>query len=129
MIHHVQLARDTTRRPWTSGRPDLTVGIRQPPSGSHAGVKTEVTLAEVRVLTTANGNTRYVGRDTDGNEYTTFRDEIGKRARRLQDRRARIEYHEEQRGRYRNVYLDSIEPVEPEGAAITDADADPDEAA
>lgn len=97
--------------------------------GSHAEVKTEATLAEVRLFGTANGNTRYVGRDADGNEYTTFRDEIGERARRLQGRRVRIEYHEEQRGRYRNVYLDNIAAVEPDGAAIADGDADPDEAA
>jgi hypothetical protein len=92
-------------------------------------MKTEATLAEVRVFSTANGNTRYVGRDADGNEYTTFRDEIGERARQLQGRRVRIEYHREQRGRYRNVYLDDIQPVEPDGATTADGDADPDEAA
>ncbi len=87
-------------------------------------------LTEVRVFSTAKGNVRYVARDADDNEYTTFRDEIGERARQLAGRRVRIEYHQEQRGRYRNVYLDSIEPVGPEGAgADTDTDADPDEAA
>ena len=110
------------------GIADLT-GIRWLPAGSQAEVEIEVTLTEVRVFTTAKGSTRYVGRDTEGNEYTTFRDEIGERARQLQDRRVRIAYHEEQRGRYRNVYLDGIEPVEPEGAAVADADTDPDEAA
>ncbi len=97
--------------------------------GRRAEVETEVTLAEVRTFSTGRGNTRYVGRDTDGNEYTTFREEIGERARRLQDRKVRIEYHEEQRGRYRNVYLDAIEPAETEGAVTAEADTDPDEAA
>lgn len=90
-------------------------------------MEAEVTLAEVRTFSTGSGNTRYVGRDTDGKEYTTFREEIGERARRLEDRRVRIEYHEEQRGRYRNVYLDAIEPTEPETAAP--ADTEPEEAA
>lgn len=90
-------------------------------------MEAEVTLAEVRTFSTGGGNTRYVGRDTDGKEYTTFREEIGERARRLEDRRVRIEYHEEQRGRYRNVYLDAIEPTEPETAAA--ADTEPEEAA
>lgn len=90
-------------------------------------MESEVTLAEVRTFSTSKGNTRYVGRDTDGNEYTTFREEIGERARGLQDRRVRIEYHEEQRGQYRNVYLDAIEPAEPETAAA--ADTEPEEAA
>lgn len=86
----------------------------------------ELTLAEVRAFSTPRGNTRYVGRDGDGNEYTTFRDEIGKQAERLQGRRVRIQYHEEERGRFRNVYLDGIEPAEPAGAAPAGADTDPD---
>lgn len=90
-------------------------------------VEAEVTLAEVRTFSTGSGNTRYVGRDTDGKEYTTFREEIGERARRLEDQRVHIEYHEEQRGRYRNVYLDGIEPTEPETGAS--ADTEPEEAA
>jgi hypothetical protein len=89
-------------------------------------VEAEVTLAEVRTFSTGSGNTRYVGRDTNGREYTTFREEIGERARQLQDKRVRIVYHEEQRGRYRNVYLDEIEPAAPAGPA---EDTEPDEAA
>jgi hypothetical protein len=41
----------------------------------------EVLLAEVSVTRTARGNTRYVARAADGEEYSTFRDEIGERAR------------------------------------------------
>lgn len=89
----------------------------------------ELTLAEVRAVSTSRGNTRYVARDADGNEYTTFREEIGKRAEQLQGRQVRVEYHEEQRGQYRNVYLDGIEPVASAAAAAANPDTDPDEAA
>jgi hypothetical protein len=50
-----------------------------------------------------------VVRDSDGNEYTTFREAIGDKARGLEGQRVRIEYHEAQRGRYTNVYLDKVE--------------------
>ena len=50
---------------------------------------------------------------------------LGARAKQLQNRRVRIEWHEEQRGQYKNVYLDKIEPAgseaEAAGAATTDA--------
>ena len=89
----------------------------------------DLTLAEVRAVSTSRGSTRYVARDADGNEYTTFREEIGKRAEQLRGRRVRISCHEENRGQYRNVYLDSVEPVEPDGGALPGPDTDPDEAA
>jgi hypothetical protein len=92
-------------------------------------VEKVVTLAEVRTSTTPNGNVRYAARDADGNEYTTFREEIGERARELQNRRVRIRYHQEQRGQYENTYLDRIEPAEPDGGSGPDADTDPQEAA
>jgi hypothetical protein len=88
-------------------------------------VEAVVTIADVRTFETNRGNTRYVVRDTDGNEYTTFREAIGERAQQLEGRRVRIEYHENQRGRYTNVYLDKAEPVadEREGdGGHTDAD-------
>jgi hypothetical protein len=85
-----------------------------------------VTIEEVRTFETRGGNVRYVVRDSDGNEYTTFREAIGKRAQELEGSRARIGYHEEQRGQYQNVYLDKVEPAPaPEG----DDDTDPEEAA
>jgi hypothetical protein len=85
-----------------------------------------VTIDEVRTFDTRGGNVRYVVRDSDGNEYTTFREGIGKRAQELEGDRVRIEYHEEQRGQYQNVYLDKVEPAPaPEG----DGDTDPEEAA
>jgi hypothetical protein len=85
------------------------------------------TLEDVQSIQTQGGNTRYVARDSDGNEYTTFREEIGKDAKKLQGKRVRITYHETQRGRYTNVYLDSIELAS--GQAPSDAGSDVQEAA
>jgi hypothetical protein len=86
-----------------------------------------VTLAEVRAIDTRRGSVRYVSKDTDGNEYTTFREDIGEHAKQLQGRRVRIEYHEEQRGQYTNVYLDKIDPAE--STAAPGPDTDPQQAA
>jgi hypothetical protein len=87
-----------------------------------------VALAEVDAVKTRSGTIRYVVKDTDGNEYTTFRESIGERAQQLQGQRVRIEYHEQQRGQYTNVYLDKVEPAPPSAAAADD-DSDPEEAA
>ena len=87
-----------------------------------------VTLEEVRTFETRGGNLRYVARDSDGNEYTTFREAIGGQAQQVQGRRARIEYHEEQRGQYTNVYLDKVEAAPDEPGGDGD-DTDPEEAA
>jgi hypothetical protein len=77
---------------------------------------------------TRTGTTRYVLRDSDGNEYTTFRESIGAEAKRFEGQRARIEYHESQRGQYTNVYLDKVEPA-PAEQGRPGGDTDPDEAA
>ena len=90
-------------------------------------METLVTIDQVRTFETNKGNVRYVIRDSDGNEYTTFREAIGDRAQQLEGRRARIEYHETQRGQYTNVYLDKVEPTEEEQS--TSGDTDPEEAA
>jgi hypothetical protein len=89
-----------------------------------------VTIADVRTFETRGGNVRYVVRDTDGNEYTTFREGIGQTARAFEERRVRIEFHEEQRGQYTNVYLDKVEaaPTDDEDGGGS-ADTDPSEAA
>jgi hypothetical protein len=84
-----------------------------------------VTIRDIRTFETSGGNVRYVVRDEDGNEYTTFREAIGEAATQFEGKRARVEYHENQRGRYTNVYLDKIEAA-PEGPG---GDTDPDEAA
>ena len=86
----------------------------------------EVTIADVHTFETRGGNTRYVIRDGEGNEYTTFREAIGERAQELEGKRARIEYHDEERGQYTNVYLDEVEPAgrEPEGGDDGETDAE-----
>ncbi len=73
-----------------------------------------VTIESVKTFETQGGNVRYSVHDTEGKEYTTFREAIGGRAAELEGRRARIEYHEAQRGRYTNVYLDKVEPLSAE---------------
>jgi hypothetical protein len=88
-----------------------------------------VTIGEVEPVKTRSGTIRYAVRDTDGNEYTTFRESIGRRAEQLQGQRVRIEYHEQQRGQYTNVYLDKVEPAPPEAATAAGDDSDPEEAA
>jgi len=91
-------------------------------------VEAEVKIEDVRTFETSGGNTRFVVRDADGKEYTTFREAIGAAAKRAEGRRARIEFHENQRGRYTNVYLDKVEPL-PDEAGQAGDDTDPDEAA
>ena len=84
-----------------------------------------VTIADVDAVKTRTGTIRYVVKDSDGNEYTTFRESIGERAQQLEGKRVRIEYHEQQRGQYTNVYLDKVEPAPDDPGA----DSDPEEAA
>jgi hypothetical protein len=79
-------------------------------------------IEDVRSFTTGRGNVRYVARDSDGNEYTTFREEIGERAKQLRGTHVRITYHEQQRGQYTNVYLDKLEPVDRAVAGETDVE-------
>src|SRR4051794_33752969 len=80
------------------------------------------TIADVQTVETRSGNTRFVIRDGEGREYTTFREAIGHRAQQLLGRPARIEYHEEQRGNFHNVYLDKVEPAPEESAATAPGD-------
>ena len=72
----------------------------------------EVHVAEVKAFKTKSGNTRFVLKDDEGNEYTTFREGIARQALAAEGGRARIECHEEQRNGYTNVYLDKVEPLE-----------------
>jgi hypothetical protein len=81
-----------------------------------------VTVAEVKAFKTQSGNTRFVLRDDDGREYTTFREQIARDALAAEGRRARITFHEQQRGNFTNVYLDAVEALdEPEEAASSEA--------
>ena len=70
-----------------------------------------VDVKDVKEFQTQSGNTRWVLVDEDGNEYTTFRPEIGRRAREAEGRPARIEFHEQEKRGFRNVYLDKVEPT------------------
>jgi hypothetical protein len=87
------------------------------------------TISEVRTFKTRSGNVRYVVRDRDDNEYTTFRPAIGEAAQELEGQRVSLEYHEEQRGEYTNVYLDKVEAAPESEATVQGADTDPEEAA
>jgi hypothetical protein len=71
-----------------------------------------VTVAEVKAFKTQSGNTRFVLRDDEGREYTTFREQIARDAVAAEGRKARITFHEQQRGNFTNVYLDAVEPLE-----------------
>jgi hypothetical protein len=73
-----------------------------------------VTVAEVKGFKTQSGNTRFVLRDGEGKEYTTFREQIARDALAAEGRRARITFHQQQRGTFTNVYLDAVEALEPE---------------
>lgn len=73
-----------------------------------------VKVAEVKAFKTQSGNTRFVLRDDAGNEYTTFRDQIARDAVAAEGRRARISFHEQQRGNFTNVYLDRVQLLEAE---------------
>ena len=76
-----------------------------------------VTVASVDAKETRSGNTRYVLVDGDGNEYTTFREAIARAAKAAEGKHARVTYHEETRGRFRNVYLDGVDVVDAAPAA------------
>ena len=89
----------------------------------------EVLVAEVKAFQTKSGNTRFVLSDDDGNEYTTFREAIARQALAAEGNRARIEYHEEQRNGFTNVYLDKVDPLEGHEAGSEAADRDAEEVA
>jgi hypothetical protein len=87
----------------------------------------DVLIRSVEEVETRTGKIRYVVRDGDGREYTTFRPAIGREAGRFEGRRARIEFHEEERNGFRNVYLDAISEAPDSPPAATGTN--PDEAA
>jgi hypothetical protein len=90
-------------------------------------VDTEARIESVERTETRGGNTRFAVRDDQGREYTTFRPRIGEAAEALNGRRARLEFHEEERNGFHNVYLDGVSALpdaQPAGAGT-----DPDEVA
>lgn len=68
------------------------------------GVRADV--QDVKRIPTRSGNTRFVLVDNQGREFTTFREDVAVRLHGLEGKRARIQYHEEHRGNFTNVYLD-----------------------
>ena len=90
----------------------------------------DVLVESVQAVETKSGNTRYVVRDADGREYSTFRPAIGKAAAGFEGKRAHIQFHEEERNGFQNVYLDAVKPAaELEPAPAAQNDSDPDEVA
>jgi hypothetical protein len=87
----------------------------------------ETSIEDVQTFKTSGGNTRFVVKDSDGQEYTTFREGIGQAAQQARGSRARLEFHEQQRGQYTNVYLDKVELLKPAGGEEGE-DTDPEEA-
>jgi hypothetical protein len=55
---------------------------------------------------------------------TTFKEAIARRALEAEGRRARIEYHEQQRDGFSNVYLDDVTPLGDGGSRERVAHAD-----
>lgn len=81
-----------------------------------------VTVSEVKAFKTQSGNTRFVLRDGQGREYTTFREQIARDALNAEGRQARISFHEQQRGGFTNVYLDRVQVLEaPEDEGSSEA--------
>jgi hypothetical protein len=81
-------------------------------------MQADVKIASVETAETRSGHTRYVVKDDSGREYTTFRPQIGAAAKEAEGKRARIEFHEQERNGFTNVYLDKVEPTsEPAPAA------------
>ena len=74
-------------------------------------MEASVNVRQIKTFETKAGNTGYVLVDEKGNEYTTFRPEIGRSAQDAEGKLARIRYHETERGGFRNVYLDAVEPL------------------
>jgi hypothetical protein len=68
-----------------------------------------VTVQRVEARKTQSGNTRFVLFDEAGREFTTFKEPIARQAVAAEGRRAKITWHEQQRGQFTNVYLDSVE--------------------
>ena len=86
-------------------------------------------VQSVEEVETKSGKIRYVVRDADGKEYTTFRPAIGREAGKFEGRHAHIAFHEEERNGFQNVYLDAISGATGEPDAAAAGNTDPDEVA
>src|SRR5919198_4117384 len=84
----------------------------------------EIRIREVKAVPTRSGNTRFVLVDANGNEYVTFREEVAASLDDVEGKRARISYHQQKRGRFTNVYLDTVDVLADDAEAEGDATAD-----
>ena len=81
-----------------------------------------VKVERVEARKTQSGNTRFVLFDESGREFTTFKEPIARQAVAAEGRRAKITYHEQQRGQFTNVYLDAVETLPGDEPEDTDAE-------
>jgi hypothetical protein len=86
-------------------------------------------IRSVEEVETRSGKIRYVVRDDDGREYTTFRPAIGREAGKFEGRRAHVTFHEEERNGFQNVYLDAISAAPETESPTASGNTDPDEVA
>jgi hypothetical protein len=84
----------------------------------------EVRVADVKAFKTKSGNTRFVLVDDAGKEYSTFKEQIAAKLPGLEGKRARIEFHEQERNGFTNVYLDAVAPLEEKNDEGRSSDAD-----
>jgi hypothetical protein len=87
-------------------------------------VEADIVVQSVEETQTRSGNTRYVVRDADGREYTTFRPAIGREAAKYEGRPAHVTFHEEERHGFQNVYLDGISEAASKPAPSDNTDPD-----
>jgi hypothetical protein len=93
-------------------------------------VELDAHIQSVEEVETRSGKIRYVVRDDQGREYTTFRPAIGREAGKFEGRRAHITFHEEERNGFQNVYLDAISAAPDDAPAAGGGEStDPDEVA
>lgn len=76
-----------------------------------------VNVERVEARKTQSGNTRFVLVDERGRQFTTFKEPIARQALAAEGRRAKITWHEQQRGQFTNVYLDAVEALADEADA------------
>ena len=100
----------------------------QTTSGYPGAMEVDVLVQSVEEVETRSGKIRYVVRDADGKEYTTFRPAIGREAGKFEGRHAHIAFHEEERNGFQNVYLDAISEAA-EAPQAASGNTDPDEVA
>jgi hypothetical protein len=116
--------RERTSSPRRRRSADMARGT----SGYPDAMEVDVLIQSVEEVETRSGKIRYVVRDADGKEYTTFRPAIGREAAKFEGRYAHIAFHEEERNGFQNVYLDAISEAIERPQSASD-NTDPDEVA